>query len=242
MDLSGKKILIISPHPDDELIGCYEILELYNNNVDVYYTGLTGRNLSEENRRIRTKEFIKLCNICRVNCILSTENWRKELEEMLTKKIYDCVFIPSYIDWHWEHRDVCMETLTLIQKSQYNTEIFLFCVTVQMPIQIVNFYAEKTPNKWNLFYKVYKSQRYMPIDRFKTVERRYVINGVSFEPYFRINNSDMTHVIDYFCSLNVDCLNDMEKQINDLERIHESSLPLYIKLQIANSETNTNVR
>ena len=236
VDLYGKKILIISPHPDDELIGCYEILKLYGPNVDVYYTGLTGRELSKENKRIRTEEFIRLCSACCVNYILPSGNWRTDLKKCFSEKEYDCLFVPSYIDWHWEHRAVCIEALSLVNKYQMELEVYLYCVTVPIPTQFVNSYAERTKRKWDLFYKIYKSQRYMPISRFRIAEKRYMADEKNYEPYFHINTVSLAEVIECFLTLNMSCLDGMEKQINDLKRILNSSLLLYEELESVNSE------
>ena len=236
VDLSEKKILIISPHPDDELIGCYEILKLYGSNVDVYYTGLTGRELSEENKRIRTEEFVRLCSACCANCILPSENWKIDLKKYISENDYDCLFIPSYIDWHWEHREVCVEALSLIQGLQKEMDIYLYCVTVPIPIQFVNSYAEKTENKWSLFNKIYKSQRYMPISRFRITEKRYVTDGKKFEPYYNLSIESLAGVLGAFRSLDTNRLDSMEKQINDLQLILDSSFRFYKKLESANLE------
>jgi len=49
-----KKIIIVSPHPDDELIGCYEIIKKYiNAEIIIIYT-------SNEINKIRREECLKL--------------------------------------------------------------------------------------------------------------------------------------------------------------------------------------
>lgn len=223
----NKRILIIAPHPDDELIGCFALISKYRNLVDIYYTGLTGYNKSKDNIIKRRKEIQKLCEKYNAGLYLDKAGEYKQLS-LINFDNYQYIFIPSFIDWHWEHRNTCLNALKYIIEKKYCQNIMFYMVTVPIPAKYVNYYNEIGKDKWGAFKEIYLSQSFMPIDRFRAVERSYLLtNNSRIEPYYEIDADNCIDYINAFKTLNETELDEMYKSINNIKKIREKSIYYY---------------
>lgn len=227
-----EKILVIAPHPDDELIGCYNIIKSFNQNVLVFYAGMLGDDKSEWNRNIRTKELINLCENMSVDYAIAKNDYINDLKKLLSVDEIRYIFIPSFVDWHSEHRDVFL-SVSQLAKEQKNIRIFCYQVTVPISKKSITHYCEmsakENAKKWVLFRKIYTSQKFMPVQRFKSTEKAYIKNDkqVYAEVYMALdyNNIDCDRLIK-----ESDTLNKIKSNINDLVRIRNISDLEYTKL------------
>ncbi|SEQ15263.1 PIG-L deacetylase family protein [Butyrivibrio sp. TB] len=111
---SDDRILIIAPHPDDEIIGCGSILVQYGRQCDVLLLtdGAKGHRIWSESRtrRIRKREFEQVMNLCNVMDYSS-----KGIRDRELKKVFDCyqgfgfskynmVFVPNRKEDHPDHK------------------------------------------------------------------------------------------------------------------------------------------
>jgi len=92
------RTLIVAPHPDDELIGCYSILKDSTRRTDV----LVLNDLTPE----RIKE-LQACSKAYNFNILDA----KSVNANLQIKAYQEVYVPSRNDWHAEHKKANREYL-----------------------------------------------------------------------------------------------------------------------------------
>lgn len=178
LELSAEeKILIVVPHPDDELIACDGIIRRFKDNVVVFYSGMLGGNNSEENKKTRTSEFIKYCESVGAEYVVNTDDVYKGLERVIAKDKFKFIFAPSVVDWHEEHRKLFAYTVEINEKQEQKAKVFCYQVTVPIPQEYVTHYLQMTKQeqkrKWQIFKEIYLSQGHMPVWRFKIAERSF---------------------------------------------------------------------
>lgn len=220
------RVLVVAPHADDELIGCYSVIEKAAETTDLYYAGLTGSDPSAENQAARLHEIQTLARRLKLDFYYDEPNDTAVLDSLL-KNRYDTIFLPTYIDWHPEHRATAICVLEKL-RDDFTGKICFYCVTVPIPAKYVNCYSLVPPGKWPVFWDTYRSQRHLPVDRFAALENSYsTTEGKPIEPYFEIDHEDIANTIDQLERLDSSCLNDMAGLINRIDRIAEASLRLY---------------
>lgn len=83
------RVLILAPHVDDELIGCYSHINDLDNEVDVaYFYELSQERLAEARAASKALGF-RIIN-----------------EGDITPAHYDTILVPSRQDWHADHKAV----------------------------------------------------------------------------------------------------------------------------------------
>lgn len=218
----GDKILIISPHPDDELISCFNTILRFGGQCTIAYTGLTGYEYNE--KAIRTKEFKAFCDVVGVESILLGKEWESSVFKILKNRKFDVVFIPTFIDWHWEHRDVCAVMTQVLNECNYSGKLFWYQVTVPIPTAQITHYniynriGEK--NKWQTFKEIYKSQSFMPLYRMRQTDNRYILKNKRYyaEVFWKMTISDSQNLIEAI-GKKTDLLDSGKSKINDLLQI-----------------------
>lgn len=172
----NSKILLIVPHADDELISSYTLLRR-SNDITIYYCGFTGSNNSETNRVTRRNEIIKICSELKVRIIEGNGDY-DNLEQVIEHGQYDKLLLPSLVDWHPEHRIISYMIQVICEKNGISPAIYTYSVTVpnesKKQLLCNPMTKEELDLKYNLFSKVYLSQRMMPVERLKLNER---LNG-----------------------------------------------------------------
>lgn len=207
----GSKILMIVPHADDEIISSYSVL--YNaESITLYYCGFTGSNNTEENKRNRQNEIFKLCSELNVQVIEGHGEFSK-LEEILRKKEYDTILLPSIVDWHNEHREVSYMTKEVCSRLGITPKMICYSVTIpnesERAVLCVPLSKEQQIKKYDLFMKVYKTQRFMPVERLKLNER---INGFHAECY----------AAEVFCKYEYKYWSKMVTKVKEMEMLDNS--------------------
>ena len=111
---SSVKILIVSPHPDDEVIGCGGIMLKYGPQCDVLLItdGCNGHRYWTEDRtrRIRKSEFLQVMHQCNVNNYFylgikdRTVNGYFDIYSIINVDNYDVVFVPNKRETHPDHK------------------------------------------------------------------------------------------------------------------------------------------
>lgn len=227
-DLNLKKILILCPHADDELIGCSTLITSELHKVDVLYYQLYGYNQCEKNKYTRDLE-IQACSKDNHYTLITSTSPPDRLKELLLSGHYDAVFSPSPIDWHWEHRYV-FDTLAKVfseAKDRLNIKVFLYFISVP-PIEYSNVYSSSydkayQANKWSYFNKCYASQK-MPNYRYKLQERLNAINSGQYaaELFEHLTEKKIKELYKYIhLESSVSYLNTLSKEINDIYHIRQ---------------------
>ncbi len=225
------KVLVVAPHADDELIGCYGILKDYD--ATVFYTGLLGNDAGNSAvEETRKKELLKSCDNLQCKAVISEPDlWHTKLERLIECESFDSIFIPSVIDWHPEHRKVANDTLLILKSCNYSHKIYMYQVTVPLPSSVITHYKllDDKGGKWNSFHDTYISQNFMPIARFKAAEREFSIHGKRYaaEPFWLLTDNDMA-IIKSFKSESLEKeLNSFKLSINNLKLIRNKSEAIF---------------
>lgn len=182
---SKGRVLLLAPHADDELLSSYTLLKRCPD-LTVYYCGFTGTNQSKKNASIRRAEITMLCKKCGVP-IIDGRGDCYNLEQIVDD--YDILLIPSIVDWHNEHRKVSYILYKILKKMNRKFKIYSYSVTVPnesgREILVLPMTQEEQDEKYSVFYCVYKSQKFMPIYRFRINERinGYYVNAYSAEVF-----------------------------------------------------------
>lgn len=223
----GGPTLIIAPHADDELIGCYNYIKRHRDDVIVLYCGLLGSNKDTANARIRKDEFIEFCSKVSAQYVVLEKASVESIKAILCKYDFDNVFIPSFIDWHVEHRWVNEALLQILEQIKL---INIVWYQVSVPLYKINYIEGENKadylEKWRVFADCYKSQKKINTSRFKFVERRGWNHFYAIEPYY-CQSPDVFKQNLGKLSKNTIQLNQLKKVLNDYGKVVGLSAIIY---------------
>lgn len=229
-DINGKRIMVIAPHADDELIGCYSIIKRYS--PQIVCCSLTGNNKDEKNKRIRETEFISLCNaLCEHGRVLD-EKLEDNIHESILQFKPELILIPSYVDWHSEHRMINETLYRFIKETKYECDVGWYQVSVPISACAVNhieILTKKDANeKWDLFFKVYKSQTTINVKRIRLHENYQCKAGIT-EVYCLLKRSEFVSAIENAQSITKQ-MNALKLKLNDIGEIKKKTDEYYASI------------
>lgn len=223
--------LVISPHADDELIGCYAYIKKHN--PTVFLCSLTGSNNSIDNKLIRENEFEKFCLDNNLPFYIARENLEKELKGQILNIKPDRILVPSMVDWHFEHRLINEILSNILKDLEINPEIFWYQVSVPITHQKINATTEINKKlfkeKWDSFYKYYPSQKNINVDRFKFLEKHTVLKTAA-ESYFAMDTKTWMQNVEILKPYE-EKMNDLKSDINNLKNIKLLANEFYKKVK-----------
>tara|TARA_R110002126_G_scaffold71913_5_gene179929 strand:+ start:236 stop:880 length:645 start_codon:yes stop_codon:yes gene_type:complete len=119
LKVNDKKILCLSPHPDDAEISIAGMTKKYNNSIfEIYVFSIGNENegkMAGSFRLTEVENFWKIFDSTNTNVIPSGVNyvtslnegaWISKIEKTLDIKSYDIILVPTACDNHFEHRIV----------------------------------------------------------------------------------------------------------------------------------------
>ena len=178
---AGKKIILI-PHPDDEWVGCSQVVENAADDVLLCYMNMHGGDdVATHDKRIQ--ELQRLADSNQRMLVIAEGDKSVFLKELICQTKPQMLFIPFFMDWHIEHVQVMLFLCTAINmlledEQPLNLDVAMYQVSVPIP---ENYITHAVPlsrkewmQKWQLFEKVYRTQLGIPYKRFACCER---ING-----------------------------------------------------------------
>ena len=167
LDIKNMKNLIVAPHPDDELFGCFSILNDHScqNDILLITDGEKGiANLTEEETRfIRNREFLDCCSNLNVTGIYYKHLPDSNLNDrILSKGIdvndleYDNIFVPNILDLHPDHY-MCSRFFLKVANFQ-KTNIYFYEVWSALPVPSHYVDISTTVTKKRRLMRIYGSQ------------------------------------------------------------------------------------
>ncbi len=242
----GGKILLIAPHADDELLSSYSLFK-NNKTVSVYYCGFTGSNSSESNKIIRYGEITNACNQLQAP-LIAGDGSSDSLCKAIIEGCFDTVIIPSIVDWHPQHRLVSYNLLEAINNHNLQISLYSYSVTVPNESSKEIIYVPLSRNeqdaKYVLFGKVYYSQSFMPLYRFRINERINGVNSCSYAAEAFLKHS----IPEWKCAVErimkqesekgspfMSLAEELKTNLGDLKRIRTLSRKMYMILETENS-------
>ena len=171
-----ERVLIIAPHADDEWIGASTIIE-NSRQADVLYLEFYGDDYSLANVKTRQGEIARSSMVNGFTLISSHNEDRGKMIARLLQNHYTAVFIPSYHDWHPEHREAfrLFSEAYLSVKDSVDSRVYSYHISVPHrnrpeSLRMIPMTSREQKNKWRVFDEVYLSQA-MPVYRYKLQER-----------------------------------------------------------------------
>ena len=230
LHIDRKKTLVISPHADDELIGCYTYL--IENTPLVFLCSMTGSKHDVENKRVREEEFIAFCKHKNIPYCISNVELKRDLLNVLQAYEPDRVLLPSEVDWHYEHRFANSILLDCLSELNKKPEIVWYQISVPFPIERVNRVLKMSDaifkEKWNAFFLYYKSQNNINQPRFRFIEKKQYNDGI-YEKYICMSFEQWRCAILKLGEIESD-LDSMKSYINDLTKLFRKSISFYDRI------------
>lgn len=177
---STDKILVVAPHPDDEVIACGGFIAKYHKQIDVLCINSSGvkyawdKQTAEEIAQIRCDEFKSVMEAAGVKNFYITKIWGvppmiKAIANHFNTYLnqvdfssYDIILVPHDKDGHIEHRYVTNDLVKqLLRKSGYKKDAKILHYELWSPIQYPNYYEDITDyvDKKTKFIDLYVSRR-----------------------------------------------------------------------------------
>jgi hypothetical protein len=153
---NSKNYLIISPHPDDELLYSSAVLLSSKNNVTVMCFS------HGDKHSIRSNEFLKLMNILNLQ---DSKIFNYDEGDMVNYDLeidylkYDYIFVPNFFNSHFDHYKFHLGFKDIISKINYKGLICQYEDNGTLPFP--NYYMDIgniVEKKFHFFKKYYKSQ------------------------------------------------------------------------------------
>ena len=244
-DFVHKSILIVAPHADDEFIGCYELIKAKSpqTKIKIFLCSYLGNNTSENNKIIRTNEFVNSCTHLKVDYVIADNTRLKDdLRNCIEDFEPDYIFLTSVIDPHYEHRKINYLLSDILKQNVRKCKIIWYPVSMPISSEYVNMIQEfNSEEKWKLFNKIYKSQSKMHLARFQAEEKMLgrLFNTNTVESFILLTNENWVKALE---NLSDDMVRTLDKIKNDgcesyLFRIYRLSRKYYQRI-LRNSQNN----
>lgn len=172
------KYLVLIPHSDDEWIGCSTIIKDPSYDVVLCNMNMPGGD-NAKIHAIRRKEMEQIAQISNRKLIICKNE--SDLGGIIKDEKPTKIVVPYIIDWHEEHLKVMHILAKALSVFCKQCDIVMCQITI--PISLHNItHANKMnkqmwKNKWLIFRKNYRTQKYFPWFRISCHER---LNGEMF--------------------------------------------------------------
>tara|TARA_B100000787_G_scaffold163912_1_gene146046 strand:+ start:4290 stop:4937 length:648 start_codon:yes stop_codon:yes gene_type:complete len=136
------KIFVVSPHPDDETLGCGGTLLKHKKNNDQIFWNIVTKPLNEKTNKKREKEITKVATKYNIKKIIRANYTTAELKKKDIYKLInffkthivkikpDIVYLPFYGDIHSDHRIIFESFLPFSKSFRFNFIKKILCYEV----------------------------------------------------------------------------------------------------------------
>lgn len=200
---TNDRILVITPHQDDETIGCGGLLALYGPQIDVILLTDGKYEMKDYDidsvSSIRTKEFLNAMKLAKVNsikCLNIPIGKIIENNQLITNidiSKYKYVFIPNKHENHEDHSVV--EKIIVKMKKKQKSNAIILGYEVWTPLRYVTSYLDisKVINKKTKMIQKYESQ---------LTDRDYLNATLGLNSYRGMQNK--TQYAEAYCDIRYD--------------------------------------
>lgn len=146
------KCLLLSPHFDDETLGCAGLLIKYPQNVHIVCLTNskygTNQDNNEELINIRKNEFSDVMKELSITSyeFLDIEDGKLvfnfEKFRIIDVSVYDYIFIPNYFDNHKDHKAVSILLKELLKKKKHKNSLKIVFYEVWAALTLPNYYID----------------------------------------------------------------------------------------------------
>ena len=155
------KILIVAPHPDDEVIACGGIIAKYSHQIDILCINSSGvkyestKESAEEIADLRIKEFYNVMKAAGIYKSWIAKIWGvppmfKDINSHITSylnnfewKSYDFIFVPHMYDGHREHRYVGNHLIPqILTRTGYKKNLKIVRYEVWSTMNEINYFED----------------------------------------------------------------------------------------------------
>lgn len=133
------KVLVLSPHPDDDIIGCGGVLSQHSDQKDIikiiYLTDGSG-GIDNKKQNTREQEAINAAKVLKIKDLmfwrfpdgkLNENRTTKELLTSILKEFKpDTIYAPSFLDPHPDHFETAKILASALKESKFLGEIFSY--------------------------------------------------------------------------------------------------------------------
>ena len=165
--LPGKKVIVLAPHPDDEVFGCGGTLNQMAEagaeiTVLIITDGVlrcehTTETLFREKAQKRHEESIKAAKTLNYpkpiflglqdGELLQHRNLANELKLHFTQNHHDLILAPSIWEMHRDHRAVAQAALTLLNEATHECQLAFYEVGIPLPPNYLVDISRSQPKK-----------------------------------------------------------------------------------------------
>lgn len=225
ISIKRQKILVLSPHVDDESIGLGgTIIKHKEKNDDIYCVyitdgGASDSDLSKENvMKERKKEAEKVGKKLNFNQIffLDEPDGKVKCNEELSVKLYniiekinpDIIYTPFLIDGHNDHVETTKTLIKSLDKYNKNfSDIFMYEINCNIKSDLINSIStmdKRIHNEKKSLLNIFESQKVMGFSSFLLLNRmkRFLLNsGFSSEIFVKSNLQNLKKISNRLDSL-----------------------------------------
>lgn len=236
--ISGKSLIIV-PHADDELIGCYQFISTHREQVILFYCNYLGCNYCKTNERLRKAEFEQFCQAIGIKYIIANHDVQKSLDDAINSIKPQNILLPSIVDWHHEHRlaNTILETHLKQNPSSSVKKIIWYHISVPMYGSVANYACCMTRceqnTKWQCFSDHYPSQRFINVYRFKLAERDCMTGCYAAETFRILAPDTFLKIIEIGQKLS-EQLDELKIQLSDYNKLVEKTTQIYKNIILIN--------
>jgi len=137
---SVDRVLMIAPHPDDEVLGCGGTLTLLAKRATVKVILVTDGSgageLPEGTDKIRKQEMTKALNVLGIENLIcldepdgfftNSRQFSQRIEQIVTEFSPEWIFIPAVDDFHRDHRRIAQAVIDLQPRFKLPLRLFQF--------------------------------------------------------------------------------------------------------------------
>lgn len=175
----NKKVLVVTPHPDDDLLGTGGLLVKYAKNIDTICVSssgipsIDGIYSAEERNKMRISEWNEVMNQLKVHSTYINSTYgndfpfigqlnssMKQMIDRIDMTIYDYIFIPGFLENHEEHRWITYTFIPKLLKKKHKKSLKVVMYEVWALLPRVTDYLDISNEMTKVLelFQIYKSQ------------------------------------------------------------------------------------